>query len=115
MPPPAGIPRRINLDGSAGPAGAADNDGRPRMRLLAGACAWALALALGGLVSGIVALITIIGGSAGSWYEPTIVIVGIVGMGLTVAAFPLLEKRIVPWALLGAASVTLIVSFILSA
>jgi hypothetical protein len=112
----AGVPRRSSFDGAGSApeaASAGENDGRPRMRLLAGACAWALVLALGGLLSGILALITIIGGSGPGWYEPAIVIVGIIGMGLTVAAFPLLEKRIVPWALLGAATVTLIVSFAL--
>ncbi len=107
-----GVPRRVALRGLLqAPA----EQGRPRMRQLAVACAWALVLALGGVVAGIWALITLLGTAAAGWFEPVIIVVGIAGLAFTALAFPLLERRHVPWVMLGLGTVTLIGGLVLTA
>jgi hypothetical protein len=92
----------------------AKRTGSPRMRALGIAAVWALLLCLGGLVCGTWGLIAILGGMAADWYETTIVVVGVFGLALAAAAFPLAERRLVPWALLGGSTVTLIAGFVLT-
>ncbi len=107
-----GVPRRAALRGLLqAPA----EQGRPRMRQLAIACAWALVLALGGVVAGVWALVTLLAGAAAGWFEPVIIAVGIVGLAFTALAFPLLERRHVPWLMLGLGTLTLIGGLVLTA
>jgi hypothetical protein len=42
-----------------------------------------------------------------NWFEPTITTAGLVGIGLTAAAFAAVHRRRLPWAMLGAATVML--------
>jgi hypothetical protein len=52
-------------------------------------------------------LVGIIGGYAPGWYEPALVVVGMVGIALTVLAFLAIQQRYLPWIMLGAATVAL--------
>jgi hypothetical protein len=115
-----GVPRRDAVLGMMGQPGQprprlAKRTGSPRMRALGLAAAWALLLCLGGLACGVWGLIAILGGMAAGWYEPTIVVVGVFGLALAAASFPLAERKLVPWALLGGSTVTLIAGFVLTA
>ncbi len=117
-----GVPRRDAVLGLMGqPAQPqsqpllAKRTGSPRMRALGLAAVWAVLLCLGGLVCGTWGLIAILSGVTPSWYEPTIVVVGVFGLALAAAAFPLAERRLVPWALLGGSTVTLVVGYVLTA
>lgn len=117
-----GVPRRDAVLGMMGqpaqpqsPPLLAKRTGSPRMRALGLAAVWALLLCLGGLACGTWGLIAILGGLAASWYEPTIVVVGVFGLALAAASFPLAERKLVPWALLGGSTVTLIAGFVLTA
>jgi hypothetical protein len=107
-----GTPRRDALRGVF--QGPADRP-RPRMRLLAAACGWAVTLCVGGVGAGVWALVTLLSGAAAGWFQPTIIAVGVIGLALTASAFPLLERRILPWLLLGLATLTLIGGYILTA
>jgi len=114
-----GVPRRDAVLGAMGQQPEqpkpALRTGTPRMRALAGAAVWALLLCLGGLVCGVLGLIQIVSGSASGWYEPVIIVVGVLGLALAAAAFPLVERRGLPWLLLAASTVTLIGGYVLTA
>ena len=86
----------------------------PKLRRLAGLAGWAAALGLGGLVMGIRGLILIIATRPPHWYEPTMIIMGLVGIGLTAGAFLTVQYRYVPWALLGLSSADLLASVIVT-
>ncbi len=86
----------------------------PKLRTLAGLAAWAAALGLGGLVMGIRGLIIIIATRPPHWYEPTMIVMGLVGIALTAGAFLTVQHRHAPWALLGLSSVDLLTSMIIS-
>ncbi|MGA8116397.1 MAG: hypothetical protein WCA46_22300 [Actinocatenispora sp.] len=82
-----------------------------RMRKLVLASIWGLVLCLGGMVVGIWALVRIIAGMTTPWYEPVIIVVGLVGLALTVGAYPMLERRGLSWLLLAAGTCVLGVAF----
>jgi hypothetical protein len=85
----------------------ATDDPTPDNGQLVGICAWATALGLAGLLIAIRGLVGIIGGYTASWYEPALVSVGMVGIVLTVLAFMAIQRRYLPWIMLGAATVAL--------
>ncbi|WP_412541818.1 hypothetical protein R8Z50_04495 [Longispora sp. K20-0274] len=101
----------VGVDGRRGPR---DFSAPPPQRILAGVSVWAFVLALGGVVVGVAALVRIIAGAPG-WFEPVIILTGIVGMGFTVAGFATVRRALIPWAVLGAGTLTLIIGAIMTA
>jgi hypothetical protein len=71
-------------------------------------CGWAAILGGLGLVIGIRGFIGDLMGLAPRWYEPAMIIIGIVGIGLTVGAFITVHRQRLPYALLGAATAVLL-------
>jgi hypothetical protein len=79
---------------------------------LVGLCAWAAVIGIIGLVLAIRSAFAIISGAPG-WFAPVAAIVGLIGFSSTLGAFVTARWRIAPWALLGVASLTIIVALIL--
>lgn len=105
-PQPRGTADRIAVSGfSARPP-------MVRQRRLMGLSVWALGLGLSGLVLGVVALVRIMTEAPG-WFEPVFSVVGVVGLGLIVAAFVTVARRVTPWILMGASSALLVVGVVL--
>lgn len=87
----------------------AGSDPAPRPARLAGVCAWVAALGLLGLpIAGRAAVALITGTPA--WLGPTMTAIGLIGIGLAVAAFTAIHRRTLPWRLLTAASALLTVN-----
>jgi hypothetical protein len=80
---------------------------------MVGLCAWAAALGLIGLPIAGRSSVAIILGSAPGWFEPVVVVVGLTGIAMTSAAFAAIHRERVPWRLLTAATVTLLVNLAL--
>jgi hypothetical protein len=78
-----------------------------RMRHLIALCGWAAALTLLGLGVGFWAMIRLMAYGTPGWYEPVIVVTGLTGMVLAIAAFVTADKRYAPWALMGASTLAL--------
>jgi len=111
LPQPAGQHAR----GSSAGAGAffrvpTSGDASPDNGQLIGICTWATLLGLGGLLIAIRGLVGIIGGYAPSWYQPALIMVGMVGIVLTVLAFTAIHRRYLPWIMLGLATIPLAVN-----
>jgi len=87
----------------------------PPLRVLAGLAGWAAALGVVGLLVGVRGLVAILVGGIPGWYEPTLIIFGLVGIGLTSAAFVTVQRRPLPWILLGAGTAALLASIIATA
>jgi hypothetical protein len=87
----------------------------PRLRQLMGVCGWAAILGVVGLVVGIRGFIGDLLGAAPGWYEPAMIAVGLVGIGLTVGAFVTVHRRRTPYILLGAATLVLVYAMTLTA
>jgi len=87
-------------------------DQAPRLRQLMGVCGWAAVLGGVGLVLGLRGFVGILVGDAPSWYEPSTVAAGLIGIGLTVGAFLTVHRVRAPWVLLSCASVTLITAMV---
>jgi len=85
-----------------------------RMRHLLIMAVWAFLLALGGLGLGSWALFILMSGSAPGWFEPVIILMGLVGLSLAMSAFPATSRPRLPWILLGASTVVFIVGLILT-
>jgi len=79
-----------------------------------GVCGWAAVLGALGLVIGIRGFVADLAGAAPGWYEPTMIVVGVVGIGLTVAAFAAVHRRRMPYILLSAATVVLAYSMLVT-
>ncbi len=73
---------------------------------LVGLCSWAAAVGILGAIIAVWAGIVQLTGPP-AWFLPTAAVLGIAGVGLTVAAFFTARQRIIPWALLGLATCTL--------
>lgn len=86
----------------------------PRLRQLMGVCGWAAVLGGIGLIIGLRGQIGILTGEPPTWYEPSLIGVGIVGILLTVAAFLTVNRRRAPWIFLSSSSVALIVAMSLT-
>ena len=87
----------------------------PRLRQLAGMSGWAAALVFGGLIVAIRAFVGIVAGEAPGWYQPTIVIIGLIGILLAVAAFVLAQVPKIVWTALTLSTVVLLLGTILTA
>ena len=88
---------------------------QPQLRQLIGVCGWAAILGVVGLVVGIRGFVGDLLGAAPGWYEPAMIAVGLVGIGLTVGAFVTVHRRRTPYILLGAASLVLVYAMTLTA
>lgn len=89
-------------------------DPATRLRRLAGVSVWAALLGFGGLVAGLRAVVGLFT-SVPLWYLPTFVAIGLFGLTCTVGAFASVHRRRTPWVLLGVATVTLVVAFVVNA
>ena len=87
----------------------------PPLRVLAGLAGWAGALGVIGLMVGVRGLVAILVGGIPGWYEPTLIILGLVGIGLTAAAFVTVQQRPIPWILLGTGTGVLLAAIIATA
>ena len=96
-------------------AGTPESRPEPRLRQLMGVCGWAAVLGGVGLVIGIRGLIGVVAGAPPSWFEPSMIVVGIVGISLTIGAFLTVHRDRAPWALLGASSLVLMGAMVLTA
>lgn len=90
-----------------------DDPAPPTARLVA-MCAWATALGVVGLAVAVRGLMAILGGTAPTWYESTVVGTGLAGIGLTVGAFMSIQRRRLPWFMLAAATIPLIATVVLT-
>lgn len=93
--------------GARGADGAPARVGPPARRLIA-VCAWAALLGFLGVIIAIRGLFAILASHPPAWYEPALVILGLGGIALTVAAFLAVRQRYTPWGLLGLATAALI-------
>jgi hypothetical protein len=88
---------------------------QPRLRQMLGVCGWAAVLGALGLVVGIRGFWADLMDLAPSWYEPTMIGVGLVGIALTVGAFATVHRRRTPYVLLTAATGVLAYAILLTA
>jgi hypothetical protein len=109
-----GIPRAFTQQASRGAAAANPDGPAPTPLRLAGLCAWAALLGFVGLVVAVRGLVAILV-KVPSWYQPAFVIIGLIGISFTVAAFLTVHHRLVPWLFLVLASGTLLTSIIVTA
>jgi hypothetical protein len=86
----------------------------PDLRRLLGLSGWAAALGVVGLVVGVRGLVAILVGGIPGWYEPTLVVMGLVGTGVTAGAFLTVRYGRLPWYLLGAGTVVLLASIVVT-
>ncbi|MEV4535816.1 hypothetical protein AB0J82_18510 [Asanoa sp. NPDC049518] len=86
----------------------------PESAHMLGVCAWGTALALAGVGVGIRGLAAIVGGIAPGWYQPALIVVGLIGVFLTVGAFVTIQRRYTPWLMLAFATIPLAVSIALT-
>lgn len=90
-----------------------DRDPAPEPRHLAAVCGWAAALGLGGMAVALRAFVGLIGAYRG-WYAPTVIVIGLIGLTCTIAAFASVHHRRLPFALLAVASVSLAIGWIVT-
>ena len=99
-------------------SGQAAPESRPvpdvRLRRLMGVCAWAFCLAGCGLVLGLIDLIILFGGQAPAWFEPAIITTGLIGLALTIAAFPMTRAKHTPWILLASGTLVFVIGIVLT-
>ncbi|WP_433051549.1 hypothetical protein [Dactylosporangium sp. CS-033363] len=88
-------------------------DPRPDNRQIAAVCAWAAALGLGGMAVALRAFVGLIA-EYRVWYGPVVITIGLLGLACTIAAFASVHRRRLPYALLGAASVSLLVGWVVT-
>jgi hypothetical protein len=86
----------------------------PAPRRLVGLCAWAAAVGIIGVLIGIWAAIAFLAGAPG-WFLPVAGLIGVAGVGFTMGAFVTARQRQIPWALLSAATLCLIIATIVTA
>jgi hypothetical protein len=84
----------------------------PPGRRLAALCGWAALLGFLGVVIAIRGQVAILVTHPPSWYEPTLVIIGLGGIALTAAAFLAVRQRYTPWLLLTLATAALVASLV---
>jgi hypothetical protein len=88
----------------------APDDPAPATGRMLGVCAWAALLGLVGLAVAGRALVAVLAGQAPTWYEPTVLLGCVLGIALTAAAYLTVHHAWLPWALLAAATVPLVVN-----
>jgi hypothetical protein len=72
-----------------------------------GICGWGTGLGAVGLGSALRGLPAILADTAPAWYQPTLSTLGLSGIGLATAAFLSIQRRRLPWLMLGLATVPL--------
>ena len=92
-------------------AAASTVERRPSARRVLAFSVWCATLALTGVTVGIRGLIAILV-HAPTWYRPTLIILGLCGVAFAVGAIVTIERRRIPWVLLGLSSGTLIAGMI---
>jgi hypothetical protein len=70
-------------------------------------CGWATGLGVVGLGSALRGLPAIMAATTPDWYQPTLAVLGLSGIGLTTAAFVAIRRRRLPWLLLALATLPL--------
>ena len=90
-----------------------ERDPSPEPRHLAAVCGWAAALGLGGMAVALRAFVGLVSASR-AWYAPTVTVIGLIGLACTIAAFASVHKRRLPFVLLAAASVSLVLGWIVT-
>jgi hypothetical protein len=90
----------------------APDDPPPATGRMVGVCTWAALLGLIGLAVAGRLMVAMLAGNSPSWYEPTVITGGLVGIGLTATAFLGVHCPRLPWALLTAATVPLAVNIV---
>jgi hypothetical protein len=129
-PKPSGTPAKPDGGGGAagrrrragahrpGPASffreSATDDPSPNNGQLIGICAGATVLGLAGLLVAVRGLFGIVGGYAPTWYQPALIIVGMVGILLTVVAFMAIHRQKLPWIMLALSMISLAVNVVLT-
>jgi hypothetical protein len=63
---------------------------------------------------GVRGLVAILVGGIPGWYEPTLIVMGLVGIGLTASAFLAVQSGRLPWYLLGGGTVVLLTSIVVT-
>ncbi|MGH3647801.1 MAG: hypothetical protein ACRDTM_11590 [Micromonosporaceae bacterium] len=86
-----------------------------RMRHLVVLCAWAASITLIGLMVGFWAMLRLMSADTPGWYEPVIILTGLSGIGLAIAAFVTADRKHTPWALMGGSTAVLLLATILTA
>jgi hypothetical protein len=82
-------------------------DPAPASRHLARVCGWAAALGLGGMGVALRAFVGLVYADRG-WFAPTVIAVGLIGIGCTIGAFASVHQRRLPMILLGVATAALL-------
>ncbi len=90
----------------------APEDPEPESRRVLGLAAWASVLGLLAVVSAARGLWAIVGSNVPGWYQPTLVFGGLAGIVLTVGAFLSIHRPRLPWLLMTAATVPLVVTML---
>ncbi|GIJ52142.1 hypothetical protein Val02_90280 [Virgisporangium aliadipatigenens] len=75
------------------------DDPAPEQRRLAAVCVWAATLGFGGAILVLRLLFSLFYATDG-WYEPTVFLIGVVGVFSTVGAFASIHRERLPWMLL---------------
>jgi len=88
-------------------------DPAPEPRHLAAVCVWAAALGLGGMAVALRAFVGLIAEYRG-WYAPTVIVIGLIGLSCTIAAFASVHRSRLPFALLAAGSVSLLIGWVVT-
>ena len=83
------------------------HDPAPHPARLVVTCCWAAVLGLLGLPVAGRSSVAIITGAAPAWFEPVVVLVGVLGILVTAATFTAIHRRWLPWLLLAAATALL--------
>jgi hypothetical protein len=95
------------------PRNAAQRIPAPRLRQIAGVSGWAALLGVLGLLVAVRALLGIIGG-APTWYEPTMIVIGLSGIAAATIGFLTVHIRVIPWLAMTASSVALLASIVVT-
>jgi hypothetical protein len=75
---------------------------------------YAAALGLAGVGVGVRAFVTALGGAA-FWYAPTLALFGLASVALAIGSFLSIHRPVLPWLLLGAATIPLAVDVLIAA
>jgi hypothetical protein len=86
----------------------------PSQRRLAGLCGWAALLGFLGVATGARGLVAILV-KAPTWYEPTLIIIGLTGIALAAVAFLTVQYDYIPWLFLTLSSAALLAAIITTA
>jgi hypothetical protein len=89
------------------------DDPAPASNHLAGICAWAAVLGLGGMAVALRAFVGLVtNGSA--WYAPTVITIGLIGITSTIGAFASVHRPRLPWVLLSVGTAALLTAYLVS-